>query len=238
MPAWKTSDSPSTVRRFDVVAISQSIDKDFPTHLMLCTEPCQRDDITSNTPLLITHMGPPLRGSDNYPIEMVGSAELDEDQEKTIEVFLQERFDEIKEAKLRDNSFKRRDQYRIHPAFTRPNRDCAYWRFSCVGFVLAAYEEAGLVLLSTKVPKKNLEELKALYSDPRLDDQQFREDMGVSNGTEWPILFGGYVLNALDQSKAKIQSPKGFVPRSGDEYFPSRRGGGGIGTIIQAIKPK
>ena len=153
-------------------------------------------------------------------------------------MFLQERFDEIKEVKLRDRSFKRRDQYRIHPAFTKPNRDCSYWRFSCVGFVLAAYEESGLVIMSANVPKKNLEELKALYSNSDLDNAQRRVDMGIGEGTEWPVLFGGYVLNALNEPHAKIHSSKGFVARSGDEFFPSRRGGVGFGSIIQALKPK
>lgn len=179
MPAWKTSNSPSTIRRFDVLARCDSSNDEFPTHLMLCNEPAQRDDVTSATPLAVTHMMPPLRNSDSLPVEMVGSPDLSDEQEKIIEVFLQERYDEIKEVRLRNSSFKRRDQYRIHPAFTEPNKDCAYWRFSCVGFVLATYEEAGLVVLSAKIPKKNLLDLKAFYSNSDLDDPQFRESMGI-----------------------------------------------------------
>lgn len=238
MPAWKTSKNFSTVRRFDVLALCDSQDKDFPTHLMLCNEPTQRDDVVSASPLLITHMMPPLRKDDKTPVEMVGNPGLSVEQEKIIEVFLQERFDEIKEVKLRNRSFKRRDQYRIHPAFTKPNKDCAYWRFSCVGFVLATYEEAGLFLLSAKIPKKNLDELKALYCNSDLDDEQFRKDMGIGDGTEWPILFGGYVLNALNESPAKIKSPRRFAPRAGDEFFPSRHGGGKFSSVVQAFKPK
>jgi hypothetical protein len=82
-------------------------------------------------------------------------------------------------AKQQWNSAK---QYRIHPPVTKPSRDCNFWRFSCVGFVLAAYQDAGITLIGNVKPGKRLDQLKRIYADARLDDPAFRADMGIGHG--------------------------------------------------------
>ncbi len=92
--------------------------------------------------------------------------------------------------------------------------------------MLSAYEETGINLIAAPLPLKDLGQIKAFYPDPRLDDPDFRNDMGIGEGTEWPVALAGYVVNAFDQPAEDISGDghRPFQPVEGDEYFHSRRG--------------
>lgn len=228
MPAQQLNENPKTVRRFDILATGAN---GLLEHAMLCDIASDRSDVTSSTELQVAHMGPPLRRQRSHTADAVGGTTLTEAQARQIETYANERFEESRAlhelAKMSGTPWNAEKQYRINPPSTPPNRDCSYWRFSCVGFALAAYGNAGLYLVSKNCPGKNLDEIKKLYPDERLSDPQFRSDMGIGEGTEWPIILAGYVMNALDRPVEDFHREDAlpYEPIKGDEYFPSRRQG-------------
>ena len=229
MPASKLSDVPTTIQRFDVLVLAPVSD-DFPLHLMLCNENDDRDDVTHVTFLNIVHMGPPLAEQRRERFFAFGSAELEERERPKIGAFVKERIAERAELRvLAKEAGQRWDssaQYRIDPPVTRPSRDCTYWRYSCVGFVLAAYKSARIELLSQSRPLKDLQQIKAIYKNCDLGSSEFCERMGIGEGNQWPIALVGYVLNSLNRLPQEIrgEGASPFEPVDGDEYFPSRRG--------------
>ena len=101
-------------------------------------------------------------------------------------------------------------------------------RFSCAGFVIEAYREAGINVLQTgrgELPLVSLDALKAQYpfAERRLDKPEDREKLGIPGDGPWPVVLAGYVLNALDRPGAEVRSST-FRAIDGDAYFPSRRG--------------
>jgi hypothetical protein len=227
MPATKLSNQATTVLRFDVLAIAP-LEADQPLHVMLCSEKNDREDVTVESELRVAHMGPPLGEKRAVKSHAVGNAGLTDDQRRQIETFVNERFEEVKQlralARIAKEQWNSAKQYRIHPPVTKPSRDCNFWRFSCVGFVLAAYQVAGITLIGDVKPRKRLDQLKRIYADARLDDPAFRADMGIGAGDDWPVVLAGYVMNALNRPTVQICGPGSipYEPSEDDEYFPPR----------------
>ncbi len=232
MPATKLCEQATTVRRFDVLAIAP-VESDQPLHVMLCSEKRDREDVTVESKLRVAHMGPPLGEKRAVKSHAVGNAGLTDDQRRQVETFVNERFEEVKQlrdlARIAQEKWDSAKQYRIHPPVTKPSRDCNFWRFSCVGFVLAAYQDAGITLIGDVKPRKRLDQLKVLYAHlpyahDRLDNPAFRADMGIGTGDDWPIVLAGYVMNALNRPTVQIYGPQTILyePSEDDEYFPPR----------------
>jgi len=227
MPASKLSQHATTVGRFDVLAIAP-VEADQPLHVMLCSETTDREDVTVESQLRVAHMGPPLGEKRAVKSHAVGNAGLTDDQRRQIETFVNERFEESRQlrvlARRANEDWGPAKQYRIHPPVTKPSRDCNFWRFSCVGFVLAAYQDAGITLIGKVKPRKTLDQLKMLYTDTRLDDPAFRADLGIGTGDDWPVVLAGYVMNALNRPAARIHGEQSipYEPSEDDEYFPPR----------------
>jgi len=97
------------------------------------------------------------------------------------------------------------------------------WRFSCVGFVLQAYQTARISILGAPLPLKTLDELKQFYpwAVNDLDNAESRVRLGIGEGDRWPVALVGYVLNSLSRSSGEIHASP-FVPQPGDAYFPPR----------------
>lgn len=136
--------------------------------------------------------------------------------------------DRVAERKAHDGRLSRMKglevrfaEYVIHPPFIEPDEAVSLWRFSCAGFVLRAYREAGLVLLELEsIPSVNLETLKQAY--PRfgrlLDRSEIRTQLGLGEGNEWPVILVGYVLHSLARDRAEIAAGP-YIVRPGDELF-------------------
>jgi hypothetical protein len=197
---------------------------DLMVHAMLFDEDTDRSDVTSTTQLRIAHMGPPL-GRATTSSDAIGGITLSEDQKLRIKKFI---------AQSKDASDKRKEEYRkrgikadprelyvILPSAKPPNGDFTYWRFSCVGFVLKAYEELKIVLLNGPIPERTLEELKKFYPgfEDTLDDADTRLEMGIGTGDRWPVELVGYLLHSLARSDAEVMAGP-YTPSLGDEYFP------------------
>lgn len=230
MPAQRTSnDRPVSVRPGDMLAKSDGV-SDLMVHAMLFDEDHERSDVTTTTQLRIAHMGPPL-GNATKTSDAVGGIGLSDDQKLRIKKFI---------GKCKDASEKRKEEYRkrgqkadprdlyvILPAAKAPSGDKTYWRFSCVGFVLRAYEKIGFFLLQGPIPDRTLEELKSFYPffADDLDDPYTREEMGIGTGHRWPVSLVGYVLHSLARSEADVVTGP-YTPQLGDEFFPRQSSSG------------
>jgi hypothetical protein len=183
-------------------------------------------------------MGPPL-GRVIATSDAVGKIELSEDQKLRIKKFITQCKDaSVKrktELKKRGQKSDPRDLYVILPSAKSPNGDKPYWRFSCVGFVLKAYEELKIVLLKSPPPERTLAELKKFYPlfEDHLDDEDTRVEMGIGTGDRWPVELVGYLLHSFARSDTDVMAGP-YAPRLGDEYFPRQNTSGGstLGTWL------
>jgi len=123
-----------------------------------------------------------------------------------------------------------REQYVICPHVENVLRDdhtILYRRFSCVGFVLEAYRDAGISVLLTDLappPLVGLDALKTQYPEfaKILDRPRERKKLGIPGDGPWPVVLAGYVLNALARPEREIRTTP-YLARAGDEFFPPRR---------------
>jgi hypothetical protein len=203
----------------------------FLSHAMICDEPALRDDVCSNTLLRVAHMCPPIVAS-TFKCDVVAGIVLTEPERRKIQRFV-ERFRKEMEANAIQMQLVPLDQietlpteprYLIHPERMPPKTGYTLWSFSCVGFVVAAYKNGRITLLSPDRPLKSLDDLKRLY--PRraaqLDDPDKRGELLPEGGDSWPVALVGYLFNAFNRNDEEIrQTP--FQPELGDEHFPSQR---------------
>jgi hypothetical protein len=207
-------------------------------HAMLFDEDNVRADVTSTTYLRIAHMGPPL-GRATLTSDAVGGIELSEDQKVRIKKFIAQHNDASdkrkKEQRKRGQKPDPRDLYVILPSAKGPIGDKPFWRFSCVGFVVKAYEELKIVLLKGPIPERTLAELKHFYPGfaKDLDDASIRFEMGIGTGDRWPVELVGYLLHSFARSDTDVMAGP-YAPRLGDEYFPRQNTSGGstLGTWL------
>lgn len=86
-----------------------------------------------------------------------------------------------------------------------------------------AYEQAAVQLIDSLVPMKSLHDLKRTYTDPvllaALNDPAKRVQIGIGNGTSWPIIMVGYLLHSLSRERDAIRLTPNR-PIAGEEYFP------------------
>ena len=115
-------------------------------------------------------------------------------------------------------------QYVIHPPW-QDHRDrntgvVRYRRYSCAGFVLDAYEQIGIPLLETEeqsLPEVTSEAVEAAYPKP-FENPGLLPRFGLQGNGPWRVVLAGYVLHALDRSKADIRE-KPYPAQEGDEIF-------------------
>lgn len=224
MSAQRTTEStPITASQGDMLAKSSGI-SDLMVHAMLFDEDNERTDVTSTTQLRIAHMGPPL-GRATLTSDAIGRIDLSEDQKLRIRNFVAQCKDASdkrkKEYKKRRLKADPRELYVILPSAKSPTGDFAYWRFSCVGFVLKAYSDLKVVLLKGPFPERTLEELKTFYPGfaEELDDANTRSAMGIGTGEHWPVELVGYLLHSFARSDTEVIAGP-YTPQPGDEYFP------------------
>ena len=218
MPAFRLGNQPVSIQKYDVAGQDSQTAPHFIRHVGLADE--QRNDIRRNSEISLVHMGPPLRQGDaGKPIQAVGTAALTAGQIRQIGVFVDDLISEYEAEKVR-----RQKQYVIHPHVREPDVDIPCRRFSCAGFVIEAYRDAGIDLVVTdpgRLPRVALETLQQAYRDQadRLRNPAIRSRFGLEGGPPWPVVLAGYVLNALNRTVDEIRRGP-YTPASGDEFFP------------------
>ena len=95
-------------------------------------------------------------------------------------------------------------------------------RFSCAGFVLEAYQRAGVKLIDTdRVPLVALDEIKPAYPEftQLLDRAEYRAALGLAGPGPWRVMLCGYLINSLSRDGASIRA-QAYLVQPGDEKFP------------------
>ncbi|GAB4187107.1 MAG: hypothetical protein Kow00105_01680 [Phycisphaeraceae bacterium] len=164
-------------------------------------------------------MGPPLERNHNLEVHVYAYAKLDDDELKQIELFIDEHNNEQEAQKLREF-----DSYIVHP-HTKLSPDGSYRLFSCAGFVLEAYREAGIDLIDMTgvLPSVDLQILKVAYPEIQNSRSRLRisvlEKLGLRGNGPWPVLLPGYIFHSMARAEDVIRSTP-YRPTIGDEEFP------------------
>jgi hypothetical protein len=222
MPAQRVGKNAVAIGRFDVVGQDAAATPEFIGHIALARERATNYRVTE--PLNVVHMRPPLEHAGQCHAHCIGSVGLTADEEQQIAVFSDEIQSEYLAAQVNTRS-----QYVISPHVKEVRSDdgtVVCYRFSCAGFVIEAYHEAGIDVLTfadEDLPPVSLDALKTQY--PRfaglLDSDRMREELGIPGDGPWRVVLAGYVMNALDRPESAIRSLR-YSPQPGDEFFPRR----------------
>ncbi len=224
MPTRRVGSTPIAIRRFDVIGLDASSEPGFVGHVALAAE--GRSGHVASETLPVDHMRPPLERPGECHADWVCSAGLSVRERRQIGVFSAMIESEYKAAQIGSS----REQYVICPHVENVRRDdhtILYRRFSCVGFVLEAYRDAGISVLWTDLaprPLVGLDALKTQYPEFAriLDRPRERKKFGIPGDGPWPVVLSGYVLNALARPEKAIRTTP-YLARAGDEFFPPRR---------------
>jgi hypothetical protein len=237
---------PFTIGKFDVLGFDSDAQSEFVRHVAMAN--AESIDHSPDAPLPLTHMRPPFTINDQSlgPFHTVGTLPLTDGERSSIQLFVTDYDNEQKAEMERNRRYsmdpEKKDkhsalmQYCIHPHkhnYIRKTGDNTVQlrQFSCVGFVLEAYSEAGINLINFQdgeLPQVSLDLLCMAYPDLELHlrNKQTREKKNLNGDGPWPITMAGYVINALAQTDpSEINSRKNlpYKPVFGDEYFPSRK---------------
>lgn len=220
---------------FDVVGIDSAAEPHFVRHLALSTLALPAHN--PNSKITLAHMRPPLdlAEAEQGPIHTFGFLPLDDGEQAAVRLFADNLASEQTAYRLRTSTSK--NFYCIRP-HTRSvpvvggDGTIQFREFSCVGFVIEAYEFAGIRLIATEeanLPPVTLTMLRAAYPDPEFDralsNPRFRAISNLAGDGPWPIVLPGYVLSALSSvcfCRLDPRSELPYQPRPGDEYFPPR----------------
>ncbi len=218
MPSRRVIGLQVTLDRFDVVG-TDGDQVGFIRHAGLAAHEGEHD----REAVAVYEMAPPLRAPGKTPVDSCGTAGLTDDEARKIQVFIDLHANEHEAIKglSRDNLPR---CYTVLPHATPFREDDGRFtrmRFSCAGFVIEAFRKARITLVVDEaLPSVDLDLIKRAYSDYArfLDVEDFRESMGLSGSGPWPVMFCGYLFQALNQAPAAIrQAP--YSPKRGDEIF-------------------
>jgi hypothetical protein len=221
MPAERLGTAVVPIREFDVIARDSAGHSGFVGHLALAAAGLPSHRPSDLVPVI--HMRPPLENLGLCVADCVGSVGFTAEQKFQVRLFAEELDSEYRAMQLRSPL----DQYVICPhasVFSSSDDTVVFRRFSCAGFVIEAYREAGVELLRTDLallPLVTLDELKSQYPDlaRHLDKEKERQKLGIGGDGPWPVLLAGYVLNSLARTSAEIHATP-YLSRPGDGFFP------------------
>jgi len=225
MPAHRLTELGSAISRSDVVAFDAKGARHFLQHTALAARDYQ--SVKAGDDVSVNHMGPPLERDGQSVVDVSGTDELNDDELNQIDLFIDELHGE-QQAQMQRKGSKRDmfPDYIVHP-HTDYSPDGSFRRFSCTGYVVEAYAEAGIDLIDIgSVPPANLQTLTRAYPDlerlarlRRRDGVPSRQDLGLEGEWPWPVLLPGYLLHSLARDTDAIRE-ESYFPIAGDECFP------------------
>lgn len=214
MTAHYLRDRAARVSRFDLGGSISDGDSQAIGHIGLVNADYALDR-QSNASVDLIHMQPPLDAASDT-IEVVGLAPLSQDARLQISVFADETRSELDAVKLQPHR-----QYIVYPHHRPPTPDQSCSRFSCAGFVLKAYEYAGIFLVAVDdsgFPRISLERLGQIYPDLRRLKQRTRQELGLSGDGPWPVLLPGHLFHSLKRDADALRNTP-YIPSAGQECF-------------------
>ncbi len=229
MPSYRVNTSEVSLSRFDVVG-TEGVPLQFISHAGLAESAGPQDAHAVE----VLDMGPPLhgpQGTGQMQVSAVGCAELTDDEERKIEIFVQRHANEhesFQHLSVPQVLAVAPEVYTIHPhALPLPEADGRYsrTRFSCAGFVFEAYKAARIVLLElSALPLVNKAFIATTYPDHfRLVERgRLSLDNLLRDSEPWPVLLCGYLFHALNRDPDVIRQ-QSYAPHVEDQLFPNRQ---------------
>jgi len=228
MPSRRVNGDNVSLQQFDAVGTIGEVDG-FVVHAGLAQEGGEQ----SRRKLPVIDMQPPLGNHEIGPVEVVGSAELTDDEQRKIDNFIDRHEAEHRafaELGRRTVMSRAPEMYRVLPhAEDHLEEDGRYARrrFSCAGFVFEAYSEARIVLLDiSHLPELDRDEVEAHYGGQLAFAQRFDvppEALGLEGDGPWPVMMCGYLFHALNRDPEMIRREP-FRPTEEHTRFPGQCG--------------
>lgn len=226
MPSYRVAESAISLSIFDVVGEDGS-ESGFVSHTGLAE--ATGAQIAAKIPVL--DMGPPLHGkggSVQVRANVVGSADLTDDEVQKISTFVDQHANEhaIFAQFSASQVIKAAPQmYCVLPHASPLYEDdgrYARMRFSCAGFVLETYKRARIRLLDPNdLPRVDMAIISAAYPrQVRLMESGriSQEALGLEGSGPWPVLLCGYLFHALNRAEDAIRREL-FAPSVADRHF-------------------
>lgn len=215
-------------RKYAIVGVYSQSNHSFVQHAALLASD---QDLDKRCEVEVHHMGPPLGDQVGCECHLLGQIELTSEEIEVIENWVASV--ETQYTAIYVQPFQ---QYTIYPHMTwifseegRPLRQ----RFSCVGYVIEAYREAGVHLVDlSQVPDTDGSCLEILYpeivriskSPPRLKEKLgFKgfDDLGLSGKGPWKLVLPGYLFHATREHHAGKARPGSFLPSTREQaHYP------------------
>jgi hypothetical protein len=211
--------SPVVAQKFAVVG-TYADDRPFVRHSSLLRA---EDSIGEERKVTVHHMGPPIEVDDQCECHVIGQVGLTNEEIEAIEDWISSVATQYCSIKVLPFQ-----QYVIVPHMDcviseedRPLRQ----RFSCVGYVIEAYQKAEVVLLKTdELPDAHRQDVEKAY--PGLDRiannpvhaKKFGfvsyGDIGLPGDGPWKIPLPGYLFHSTARYRSDAARPEPFVPTS------------------------
>lgn len=226
MPIVDLRTHETTVYSWDVLFQFGYGQPEYVDHLGLFGDEQAQRGVTSKTNLPITHVQPCLLETHSRN-DFIGTANLSEDERLDVAVFVEGVRNEKEGlrdlAKLVGEENARRRLFRLYPCYSPGTDDFAFRRFSCVGFVIMAYDAIRIPLLSSSVPDIFYSDLLLIECDDldHIRDAETRDYLGISDTEPMAFIFPGYVLHAMNRPADVIRNDP-YSPHRGDEHYPSK----------------
>jgi len=225
VPSYRLAGSTLSLNIFDVVG-KDGKNFGFIAHTGLA----ETSGLQQAAKIPVLDMGPPLHGqggSGQVSADVVGSADLNDDEAQKIKTFVDRHanehlvFQQFSTSQLIQVAPQ---MYCVHPHASPLYEDdgrYARTRFSCAGFVYEAYKKARIKLLDVNaLPMVDEAVLALAYPETRLmESGRIRPDaLGLGGSGPWPVLLCGYLIHALNRD-ADIIRNEPYTPTIAHRYF-------------------
>lgn len=221
MPAFRLTETPWIVQRFDVLGQHSKTKHGFVKHVALFDDDDR--EVRHDCEVTAIHMGPPLEQVTAMRTNVVGSVPLTNDERKRIALWVERVKDEYEAAGVVGKSGILR-QYVIDPPWEdQPDKRTGirrYRRYSCAGFVFDAYQRIGIELVEldrAQLPEVAWEVVESVYEISN-DRRGLLTKFGLHGDGPWRILLPGFILHALNRPTEDIRKQP-YRANNGDERF-------------------
>lgn len=202
---------------YAVIGEYSETDGTFVKHVALLSEAVS---LTADSEVDVWHMGPPIGGG-KMRAHLVADVGLTQDEKSAMRNW-RAKVDKEKRPQV---PFK---QYVVHPPVRWERSEKGrrmYRRFSCVGYVIDCYANAGIDTVDddAELPEVDAATLAKAYPDlhrferlPGSAQERFgyegRKALGIAGEGPWRIALPGYIFHALQRATAEQPRPPAFVP--------------------------
>ena len=205
VPAQRLDQNPKRLPHMGVVGQDAQI-AGFIGHAGLTNQ--EHPEVKVKQPVSVCHMQPPLAANSEMLAHVHGDAELTDDEANQIALFADEH---AEEHEAQNRRIDRVYVVRPHTVDTREDDETTVSRkFSCAGFVIEAYRNAGIDLVDTDedaLPQVAKESVSIAYPQifARSNASAILTGIGLNGSGPWPVVLPGYLFHSLARDAGEIR---------------------------------